>query len=470
MASHNNTWTDHVYSPISVLNHAKGLHLDRFTSEVFDHIAGCDDVLDLSLRSAKMTEPVDLSRIAHIRNLHFLRLERLNFTNLQALRALPNLRWLSISDCVFADVEALNGFTALETLVLRRTKLTRFPAGLDLPQLTDLWLSENKISDLGFARSYPRLRELDVSENPVRDLTPLADCSALDDLDLNRTLITGLQPLAGMKFSNLRVDEPHTAERAALQLLLPEETYVPSPAHQEAWRVAKLMQTQDWDALYAVTDLELLGGAFSNLVHGNFDEDTVRGALAHPAPGAFEAMVGRGLRPQYWAESELLVEVLASTGERIIAPLRHAFHAALAAPRYPEAFYTGKMDVEHATIMRILLKAASPAHADLFLTFFNDREGFSEAHLYHYKKLLDVVAKTESHALVDPIIDLLRFEKHIIGGDAAYMKKIFKAVSQLGTRDDAALLASRFNVANEARPDVVAAYEAAVARLEKKKR
>lgn len=98
------------------------------------------------------------------------------------------------------------------------------------------------------------------------------------------------------------------------------------------------------------------------------------------------------------------------------------------------------------------------------------REGFSEVHLYHYKKLLDVVGKTGSPLLVEPLIDLLRFEQFIIGGDAAFMKKIFKAIGQLGAQADAAVLASRFDVTQETRADVAQAYEATVARLGKKKR
>ena len=71
--------------------------------------------------------------------------------------------------------------------------------------------------------------------------------------------------------------------------------------------------------------------------------------------------------------------------------------------------------------------------------------------------------------LVEPLIDLLRFEKHILGGDTAFMKKVFKAIGQLGGKADAAVLARRFDVAAETRPDVAEAYHAAVARLAKKK-
>ncbi len=110
-----------------------------------------------------------------------------------------------------------------------------------------------------------------------------------------------------------------------------------------------------------------------------------------------------------------------------------------------------------------------PAYTDLFLAYFNDRNAFSELHLHFYKKLLDVVVKTDAPEVVEPLIDMLGLDKRIIGGDAAFMKKIFKAVGHLGCRADAALLASQFNVADEARPDVATAYQAAMAGLLKKK-
>ena len=49
------------------------------------------------------------------------------------------------------------------------------------------------------------------------------------------------------------------------------------------------------------------------------------------------------------------------------------------------------------------------------------------------------------------------------------MKKVFKVIGQLGGKADAAVLAGRFDVAAETRPDVAEAYHAAVARLAKKK-
>lgn len=497
MATQKSKWTNGSSYPVQVLNHTSRLNLDRFTSEDLEHIAGCDDVDMLSLSNSKMAEPLDLARIAHVTSLTTLWLDKVKFTNLAALRALPRLETLRIENCRFSDFEALNGFQALTDLTLRHNKKAVLPAGLDLPLLQSLQLSSSGITDLGFvqgyAQSYPGLVKLDLSGNQLSDLSTLVACTQVTELDLSFNEISDLSPLAacpqvvklnvaynpistlaplaGRKFVRFHVDAPQLAERLALKLdLPPEPPQVPNDAEDvEALRVAGLMQAKDWPAVYAITDLALLGKAFSRLVRRNFDEETLRGALAHPADGAFHAMVANGLRPYHVDEMNLLIDVLSSFGERVIAPMTECFHTAMAQHPFMQAFEVGKLKVEHFTIMYVLRKMASPACTDLFLAFLNDRERFSLAHLGNYKGLLDVAGKTQSSQLVEPIMDLLRFERQIIGGDPAFMKKIFKAIGQLGSKSDAAVLASRFDAAAETRPEVLQAYEAALARLEKKK-
>lgn len=463
-------WTDLLHSRANVLNHSKGLRLERFTSEDLDQIADCDDVLELTLDRSKMKEPLDLARIAHITSLCKLELEGLKFTNLEALRALPRLQTLIIDNCRFSNFDALNGFKVLSHLFLYSNKLAAFPAGLDLPQLEALFLSGNGISDLGFVQSYPGLASLQLSRNQITDLSPLAACPAVVDLDVQDNPITSLAPLGGRKFTRFYADPQHREEQIALRLKQDEWPRGEPIAEDDKAprRVADLMAKNDWPALYAITDLALLGQAFASLVNRRCDAATLRGALAHPAEGAFHAMVANGLRPDDDV-SDLLVHVLCGYGERTIAPMTECFHTALARPTYQDEFYVGKMENEHEIIMCVLSGIASPACTDLFLAFFNEREGFSENHLYLYKNLLDMVGKTKSPQLVAPIMDLLRFEQKIIGGDPAFMKKIFKAIGQLGSKADAAVLASRFDAATDDRPDVVQAYEATLERLGRKK-
>lgn len=77
-------------------------------------------------------------------------------------------------------------------------------------------------------------------------------------------------------------------------------------------------------------------------------------------------------------------------------------------------------------------------------------------------QLLDAVGKTSAAHSVEPTID---FEKHIIVGDAAFMKKVFKVIGQLDSKAGAAGLASRYDAAAETRPNMLGPYEATLARL-----
>ena len=79
-------WTDRIFSPIRVLNHADGLHLEKFTDADLDQIADCDDILEIDLRSNRTAQPVDLSRLAHIQGLRRLSLERLKVSECHALQ------------------------------------------------------------------------------------------------------------------------------------------------------------------------------------------------------------------------------------------------------------------------------------------------------------------------------------------------------------------------------------------------
>ena len=205
MAQLKSKWTDSVYTRVKVLNHSKGLRLERFTSEELDQIADCDDVLELTLDRSKMKEPLDLARIAHITSLRKLELEGLKFTNLQALRALPRLGTLIIDTCRFSDFDALNGFKVLSHLYLWHNKLTAFPAGLDLPQFEALFISDNLISDLGFVQSYPGLGTLYLKRNQITDLSPLAACPAVVDLEVQDNPVTSLAPLAAVAKLSARV-------------------------------------------------------------------------------------------------------------------------------------------------------------------------------------------------------------------------------------------------------------------------
>ena len=104
-----------------MLNHADGLHLEKFTDADLDQIADCDDILEIDLRSNRTAQPVDLSRLAHIKGLRRLSLERMQFANLQHVRSIgkaadfagelpPGVSWIIAPSDVHVEREALARF------------------------------------------------------------------------------------------------------------------------------------------------------------------------------------------------------------------------------------------------------------------------------------------------------------------------------------------------------------------------
>ena len=465
-------WEDENFSAATVLNHSRCLRLKKFTNDDLDDLTTCDDIWELVLENSVAGEVVDLAKLSHIKALTSLTLNKVKFKNLHLLQAMPSLRYLTVEGLAFNEFAELDGWGTLETLFIRRCKLTSFPTGLKLPKLEYLLLSDNSITDLSFAASYPTLRRLDLSHNPITDLSTLAACDWLDHLVLTDTLIQSLDPIRGFKhLTRLTLSAQLTPEGNSL--LQPEALADPNDPrnilHEEIGRVAALVRQKQWVQLYAVSNLEVLAHAFRWVFHGAVDDDILQGMLAHPAPGAWQAAVIEGLDAHYSSVVKLTFEGFNALGDRLIEPLMAGFHHHLATLGLYEGFHAGKFKLAHVAIAELITAQASPAYTELFLAFFNERERFSAVHLRLYKKLLDGVGKTKSQALVEPIIDLLRFEKQVIGGDAVLLKKALKGIGQLGKRYHIPLLEAAFDLDREERVDVREAYSAALLRLQKSK-
>lgn len=367
-------WTGQVSQSMQVLNHAEKLRLEKFRDDELAQIADCDDVYRLELYSSRTQQPVDLSCLAHITSLRCLSLERVKFTNLKALQQLPHLSFLIIDNCDFKALDELNGWPALKTLFLYRNKLKVFAPGLDLPQLGSLLMNDEQITDLGFVASYPQVTDLNVGYNGITNLSALACCTWLERLNVRDNPIATLAPLAGMRFKRLVADNALSTEMAQLQLELPEPPYERDASSIEASRIARLIESKDWPQVYAIDSLDLLGEAFSYVVHGHADAEMIQGALAHPAPGAFETLIIKGLRPDSISVLKLVEEIFSSHGELLIAPLTQAFQKHLEREGYEGEFNVGKFEQEHCTIAGILEKVAAPPYTELFLAFFAQRE------------------------------------------------------------------------------------------------
>lgn len=464
-------WTDAYFSPVTVLNHSRALHLKKATNADLDELATCDDIGELELVSSPKGEVLDLAKLGHIRSLEKLQLEKVSFIHLDALKTLPKLRFLILDNVAF-DCTLLDGWEQLETLFMYRCKLTAFPSGLKLPRLNHLLLRDQAITDLAFAASYPALRQLDVGYNPISDLRSLAACDWLEELHLGDTRIQSLAPIKGFKHLT-RLDVPSTLTPEGNTLLQPEPENDPNEPgmllSKQASQVTELIRQQQWQKVYAVTDLEVLATAFRWVFQDHMDEAMLHGMLDHPLPGAWQAAVIAGLDAHYVTTAKFTYDALKAMGERLIPALQAGFVQHLATPGHYWGFEVGKFKRAHFNMASLISELASPAYSEVFQAFFELREQFSAAHLILYKKLFDGVGKTTAVELVEPIIDVLRFEKQVIGGDAVLLKKALKAIGQLGNQTHIPLLEAGFDIRQEQRPDVQEAYTATLTRLQKKK-
>lgn len=422
-----NRWTDGIYHPIQVLEHAETLHLEKFTCEDLDDLAGCTDIWQLVLRSDRADGPIDLARLAHITGLQVFWLERVQVKNLSALIALPGLRYLILEDCKIAPYD-------------------------ELACINMNW--PHKLS-LKYTAQSPR----EWIEECMAHYTVSAPAQAL---------ATTLIPIGTVSISDYECDDASAQREAHWQALL--RTGMPDTRDvsvDDARQLTRKIAEGDWSRVHAVTDLPLWSKALSWLFNDHPSEVAVRGVLAHTAPDFFDEAVICGLNSWYTQDIKVVVKVFSELGERLLAPLQAGVTRYL--KRWGHNYFdVDKLHVAHFVIADILKNVSAPEFAPLYLQLLNERHNFSQVHLRLYKALLDSVANTKSSVVVEPIIDLLRFEKHVIGGDAAFVKKIFKVVSRLGQYADAAVLANRFDVAAETRPDVIDAYETAIVRLRKK--
>lgn len=414
--------------PMHVLEHAETLRLERFTSEDLDDIKDCTDIWRLDLKSDRGEGPIDLARLAHISGLEQLWLERVQLKNLSALINLPQLRYLILKDCKIASFDEL------------ACTYMNWPSKLSLEY---------------------------TAQSPRGWIKECISCYTVSTPD--QAVANTLTPVGKVSISDYECDDANTKREAHWQALL--GTGMPDTcdvSDDDVHQLTRQIAEGDWSRVHAVNNLPLWSKTLSLLFDRHLSELTIRGVLAHPAPEFFDEAVICGLGSRYTQDIKLVVEVFSEFGERLLAPFLSGVTRYLKSWGHND-FDVDKPHVAHFVIAAILKNVSAPAYTPLYLQLLNERHNFSQVHLRLYKSLLDSMAKTKSSLVVEPVIDLLRFEKRVIGGDASFVKRILKVISQLGQYTDAIILANCFDITAESRSDVIEAYEAAIVRLRKNK-
>jgi len=471
-------WTDFMGTEMRVLDYANELIIDHFTNTDLDQLPG-NHVEALRFRCGKQSEPLDMRRLLQVKDLQSLQLERIALTHLESLANLADLRHLVIADCPLEDLGFLDRLTSLSSLVLRHCGLQSFPDNLHLPALRYLVLTDNAISDLGFAAAYPQLVNLSMDGNAIEDVSPLASCRQLEVLSIRYNPVASLAPLRALdRLWRFEIETARGKEARALNLGDPERRprRRPSAGKIEAETLRNHVATGDWRALNAFQgDPAALANAVYNFVDkqpGNDWHADCRAALTIVLENVDEPILGAIIRRCLASHSSRLIdffhEVFTSLERPLLGPLMCAFDTALAYDG-SDSYGPGHLGRVHLQIAQLLRKVAAPELTPLYMQFLEQRETFSSWHLLTYKELLHSVGKLKAQLLVAPLIDLLRYDSRILGGDAVFVKRCLAAIKTLGTQSDIPALEAAFDGANDPRTDVAKAYRETVTRLQKKK-
>jgi internalin A len=187
-------WTD-VWGPLHVLNHAYEIRASGFTNATLADLKNCTSIGNLELSNSK--EVIDLSLLAHIKDLRTLHLEKVKFINFPSLSA-TGLRSLYIDHCAF-ELGMADGFDRLETLTVLQKQFPEPAGDIHLPKLDSLEISKSDLSDLSFLNKFRNLRFLYLRDNNISDLAGISACPLLEQLDLSGNKIKDISLLSDFK-------------------------------------------------------------------------------------------------------------------------------------------------------------------------------------------------------------------------------------------------------------------------------
>lgn len=447
-----NQWCT-LWGPIHVLDYADDLKFKGITNERLGDLQGTVGITRLELESSK--EIIDLSLLVHLQDLESLNLDKCKFKNLKSLAMLPALEVLIIDNCHF-DLQDLGALKNIKRLILHLKNQQKLPNDLCLPDLKDLIISGEKVNSIDFIRHSTLLEDIDIDGTNVTDISPLVVCKNLKYFSSCRLPVSSFKPLASLnnlERLGVHVDVEDRAIRES-GFVEPDKKHNPEIYKARDALMEKIKQ-KDWENIYKLPwsqDLyDALGYCYSDL-----DQEGMNALLNHPNDEIFTEIFVCGIRHCHYARTyDRFIELMHEQTHRLYAPLLACTERRIS-----------NMD---RFVIDCLEMVASPDYSEIYRRYLARRNRFNHLNHYLIKRTLNTVGKTKDHTLVEPIIDLLNFECKIIGGDNVFMKKIFKAIGQLGNASDIPLIEQNYSVENEKREDVKKEYQAMMAKLTKKK-
>ncbi|MCP5003098.1 MAG: hypothetical protein GY941_03975 [Planctomycetes bacterium] len=447
-----------LWGPIRVLNNEPEVQTRSFTNDRLKDLYNCTSIQKLEL--IRSMEVIDLSILSNVEFLQCLVLERVKFKNLHALKDLKKMRHVSISHCVF-DLDEFDGFQYLRSLLLTDCKLPPTSTTIKMNSLEEIKIRETTIHNYSFLSSFKSLEKLELRYNKIKRLDTFPDYMSVKVFDRSGNEILDASKLRGYKtLSNIRIVAINNRNPSPKKENVPERPETPE--------IYKRIKDNDWDYFYSQNLTTELSGALRNAFSMRHDTKFIEPLLRHPDNSVFESVVIAGLDSnQERVATEFEASIL-NYSDRLKKPLIDGFKYHLNKDYLLDDFYIGRFKRAHFMIVRLLGKLPPSQFSELYYLFLNERRNFSNLHLSYYKKLLDHIKYTEDHGLVEPIIDLIRYESYAVGGDNVLVKKCFKAIGFLGIKGDISLLHKFYEVGDEKREDVVREYHKMIKKLEKK--
>lgn len=197
----------------------------------------------------------DLTPLAKVKSLEYLKLSCRALKDISPLANLPNLSTLYLEDTLVEDIIPLASITTLNILGIYETRNYRDEHGLvsdlsPLQNLSDLWsltisrqsvkelptsgkwlkklrilsVGDNSIQDISMLQEMKNAFIVDLSNNQIEDVTPLRDLVNTKYLDLTSNKIKDVTPLQGLeKLTSLRIYNNKIADFSSLSKLKLDE-------------------------------------------------------------------------------------------------------------------------------------------------------------------------------------------------------------------------------------------------------
>jgi hypothetical protein len=139
----------------------------KFRRKMFCQIIMLD--IFKNIETLRLKELVDVSALAHLKNLKFLDLSGMSVADVSALAKLSQLETLDLNDTKVENISAVENLTNLKWLSLRGTNIVDISALTKLRKLESLSLHGTRVDNISVLENLTNLKEVSLSGTKVSD-------------------------------------------------------------------------------------------------------------------------------------------------------------------------------------------------------------------------------------------------------------------------------------------------------------